>query len=233
MSKNEIKKSEELDCLEKFKNTPIGHDWYSSNSIVKISPCEAPDFLFQTRNNSIIGLELADIIATNGNTKFSQTLKRIGDQVCHHVKQTYHIDISISIEKFNKDKRKLFDLTQIKGGKYNSQPQHWFARYLDRIKITSKAKVFHSFRHTFETMATEKRIPPQYQNAICGWTEEGIGQRLYAHKKNMKIMLQEISKVSFPINRELSELKKSFMDSFVMRQLRAEGQKEELTEEVA
>ena len=118
MSKNEIKKSEELDCLEKFKNTPIGHDWYSSNSIVKISPCEAPDFLFQTRNNSIIGLELADIIATNENTKFSQTLKRIGDQVCHHVKQTYHIDISISIEKFNKDMwcRKDYRLSTYKMG---------------------------------------------------------------------------------------------------------------------
>ncbi|MBR6412244.1 MAG: site-specific integrase [Alphaproteobacteria bacterium] len=120
-------------------------------------------------------------------------------------------------------KRKLFDLKQIKNGMYGSPVQHWFARYLDSIGITETTKVFHSFRHTFETMATEKRIPPQYQNAICGWTEQGIGQRLYAHKKDMNIMLEEISKINYPINRELSELKKSFMDSFVVRSLRANG----------
>ena len=120
-------------------------------------------------------------------------------------------------------KRKLFDLKQIKNGMYGSPVQHWFARYLDSIGITETTKVFHSFRHTFETMATEKRIPPQYQNAICGWSEQGIGQRIYSHKKDINIMLEEISKINYPINRELSELKKSFMDSFVFKSLRAKN----------
>ena len=79
--------------------------------------------------------------------------------------------------------------------------------------------MFHSFRHTFETMAVEARIPSEYQNAICGWTDRGIGQRVYAHKKDIKIMLEEISKVGYPINRELNELKKEFMDSYVVRDL--------------
>ena len=79
--------------------------------------------------------------------------------------------------------------------------------------------MFHSFRHTFETMAVEKRIPSEYQNAICGWTEHGIGQRIYAHKKDISIMLEEISKIEYPINRELNELKKEFMDSYVIRAL--------------
>ena len=116
---------------------------------------------------------------------------------------------------------KLFGFRKIKRGLYNSQVQHWFARYLDKIGITESSKVFHSFRHTFETMATEKRIPPQYQNAICGWAEHGIGQRIYAHKKDVNIMQEELNKISYPINRELSELKKSFMDSFVFKSLRA------------
>ena len=118
MSKNEIKKSEELDCLEKFKSTSVGSDWYSRNAIVKTTPCEPPDFLFQTRNNKTIGLELADIIAANENTKFSQTLKRIGDQVCHYVKQKYNIDISMTIDKFNKDMwcRKDYRLSAYKMG---------------------------------------------------------------------------------------------------------------------
>ena len=115
--------------------------------------------------------------------------------------------------------QKLFGFTKIKRGLYNSQVQHWFARYLDKIGITDPSKVFHSFRHTFETMATEKRIPPQYQNAICGWSEQGIGQRIYAHKKDVRIMLEEISKIEYPINRELNELAKSFKDSYICREL--------------
>lgn len=102
---------------------------------------------------------------------------------------------------------------------YAGPVQHWFARYLDRLKITDKSKVFHSFRHTFETKAVEKKIPAEYQNAICGWTDQGIGQRLYAHKKDMNIMLEELSKINYPINQELNGLKKEFMDSYVVRAL--------------
>ena len=105
---------------------------------------------------------------------------------------------------------------------YGKIVQSWFARYLDNIGITEKDKVFHSFRHTFETKATEKLISPQYQNAICGWVDQGVGQRVYAHKKDIRVMLEELTKINYPINRELSELKKSFMDSYVMRYLRTE-----------
>ena len=112
-----------------------------------------------------------------------------------------------------------------KRGLYGRAVQGWFARYLDKLGISDKAKVFHSFRHTFETKAVDKRIPAEYQNAICGWTNHGIGQRIYAHKKDMKIMLEELSKISYPINRELSELQKAFMDSFVMRDIREKRQK--------
>ena len=114
-------------------------------------------------------------------------------------------------------KTKLFDLTRIKNGMYGRTVQAWFARYLDSIDITESTKVFHSFRHTFETMAVEKKIPAEYQNALCGWTDQGVGQRLYAHKKDMNIMLEELSKIYYPINRELNELKKEFMDCYVMR----------------
>ncbi|MBR6411631.1 MAG: site-specific integrase [Alphaproteobacteria bacterium] len=101
--------------------------------------------------------------------------------------------------------------------------QHWFGRYLDSIGIKSKTKVFHSFRHTWETKAVEKRIPAEYQNAICGWTDQGIGQRLYAHKKDIRIMLSELKKINYPIQKEMSKLHMSFMDSYVIRQLRAKG----------
>ena len=57
------------------------------------------------------------------------------------------------------------------------------------------------------------------EQIICGWTDQGIGQRLYGKKKNMTVMKEEISKINFPINRELRDLKKEFMNSYVMRGL--------------
>ena len=118
MSKNEKKKEEELTCFEKFKNTALGSDWYSKNSIVKITNSEHPDFLFHTQDGKIIGLELAEIIAENENTKFTQTLMRIGNYICRYVKQKYNIDISMTIDKFNKDMwcRKDFRLASYKMG---------------------------------------------------------------------------------------------------------------------
>ena len=115
------------------------------------------------------------------------------------------------------NKIKLFELERIKNGMYGRPVQSWFARHLDKLGITDKSKVFHSFRHTFETMAVEKKIPAEYQNAICGWTDQGVGQRIYAHKKDINTMKEEISKISYPINRELNELEKEFRNCYVMR----------------
>lgn len=123
----------------------------------------------------------------------------------------------VEYQRKNKQK-KLFSTLKIQGHNgYGGQIQHWFGRYLDSIGIKDKLKVFHSFRHSFETMAVEKRIPAEYQNAICGWTDKGVGQRIYGKKKDIRIVLEEISKIEYPINRELNELRKEFMDSYIMK----------------
>ena len=113
--------------------------------------------------------------------------------------------------------KKLFDLTQIERGTYGRMVQGWFARYLDKIGITAKDKVFHSFRHTFETNAVENRVPMEYQNALCGWTDHGIGQRIYGRHKDIKVMLEELSKVNYPIQKELKGLKEMLESSYIFR----------------
>ena len=40
---------------------------------------------------------------------------------------------------------------------------------------------------------------------------------LYGRKKNINVTFEEISKINFPVKRELNELKKKFMDSYVMK----------------
>ena len=102
------------------------------------------------------------------------------------------MEFLVYVEYQRKEKqRKLFSILQKQGHNgYAGPVQHWFGKYLDSLRIKDKSKVFHSFRHTFETMAVEKKIPAEYQNAICGWTDKGTGQRLYAHKKDMKILMR-------------------------------------------
>ena len=117
--------------------------------------------------------------------------------------------------RYKKDK--LFDFTKKKTGNYGGGMQHWFAGYLDKINIKESDKVFHSFRHTFETKAVEVKIPAEYQNAICGWTDNGVGQRVYGRQKDIHAMLEEISKICYPIQKELKGLKELFKDSYVCK----------------
>ncbi|MFI3242583.1 MAG: hypothetical protein R3Y43_08465 [Alphaproteobacteria bacterium] len=74
----------------------------------------------------------------------------------------------------------------------------WFGRYLDKIDITSKKKVFHSFRHTFETKCVEKKITAEIQNQICGWVNKGVGQRIYNKGLDIKDLYKEIKKIQYP-----------------------------------
>lgn len=123
----------------------------------------------------------------------------------------------VDYQRKNKHKKLFPELTRTKQNGYARVIQGWFGRYLDKVGIRDKQKVFHSFRHTFETKAVEIKIPIEYQNAICGWTDRGVGQRIYGKKKNINVTLEEISKINFPIKKELNELKKKFMDSYIMR----------------
>lgn len=147
MSKNEKKKEEELVCLKKFENTPVGSNWYGQNGIIKITNSEHPDFLFHTQNGKIIGLELADIIAENENTRFTQALMRIGDHLYEYAKEKYKMDLSITIDKFNKDMwgRKDFraisykigfsDLPSSKGVKeLQKKMEEFFDAHIDELK---------------------------------------------------------------------------------------------------
>ena len=59
----------------------------------------------------------------------------------------------------NKHKKLFSELTRTKQNVYARVIQGWFGRYLDTVGIRDKQKVFHSFRHTFETKAVEIKIP--------------------------------------------------------------------------
>lgn len=97
---------------------------------------------------------------------------------------------------------------------YGSSVQKWFSRYLENISVKSPSKVFHSFRHTFETKAIERKLATEYQNALGGWVDSGIGQKVYGKKKSTKALLEELSKITYPINKELRELTNKVKGSY-------------------
>lgn len=115
-------------------------------------------------------------------------------------------------------KKKLFsELKKIENGMFGRPVQSWFGRYLDKIGIPEESKVFHSFRHTFETEAVDRKISTEYQNALGGWVDYGVGQRIYDRRKDIRIMLKEISKISYPISMEVKGLEEQFRSSYVFK----------------
>ena len=123
----------------------------------------------------------------------------------------------VDFQRKSKQKKLFSELSQSARGKYSRAGQGWFARYLDKLGITGADKVFHSFRYTFETKAIEVKIPAEYQNAIAGWADKGTGQRLYGKTKDIKVVYQELSKISYPLSKELKELKKLVRESYYFK----------------
>ncbi|MBE6449937.1 MAG: site-specific integrase [Alphaproteobacteria bacterium] len=179
------------------------------------------------RLNEICQMDLDDIVlnkkipcfSINANGK-DKTLKNKGSEriIPIHPKLIEMGFLSyVEYQRKRKEKKLFSCLNQIKRGRYSRTVQAWFARHLDELHMSGKDKVFHSFRYTFETKAVEKKIPTEYQNALGGWVDYGVGQRIYGKKKDIKVLLEEISKISYPIHKELKGLEEQFRDSYVFR----------------
>jgi hypothetical protein len=78
----------------------------------------------------------------------------------------------------------------------------WFGRYLESIGITGKDKVFHSFRHTVKPRLRDAGISQEYQNMICGWSSNDIGERVYSAEAPILKLSQELEKLQYPFLEE-------------------------------
>ena len=52
-------------------------------------------------DNNKIALELTEFIVDNKNLKFSQVVRRIGNQVCKEAEKDYNLKISILVDKYD------------------------------------------------------------------------------------------------------------------------------------
>ncbi len=104
MDKIQMKEQTEIRQLEKFLKTEIGKMWYFENNIIDIQKSETPDFLLIVNNNNKIALELTEFTVYNKNLKYSQVLRRIGNQICKETENNYNLKISIIVDKYDKRK---------------------------------------------------------------------------------------------------------------------------------
>ena len=123
----------------------------------------------------------------------------------------------VHFQKTNKQKKLFNTLKKHKRNGYADSVQRWFARYLDKVGITAPDKVFHSFRHTFECKAIEKRLHTEHQNALGGWTNKGVGQAVYGRHLSTKVLFGELSKISYPLSKEMKILEQKFKSSYIYR----------------
>lgn len=118
------------------------------------------------------------------------------------------IDFVENIRSSNKD-RLFYQLTFSKKTRYTHAMGAWFGRYLTKLKIEGRNKVFHSFRHLVKPMLRDAGIGQEYQNAICGWSAKDVGERIYGGEIPIEILNNEISKLQYPfLDKTLNELKK-------------------------
>ncbi len=93
------------------------------------------------------------------------------------------------------NKGKLFsELKASKNGKLTKEFSRWFARYLEKIGISDKSLVFHSFRHGFKGACRNSEIPEEISDALTGHSSTSIG-RTYGNGFSIEILNKWLQKV--------------------------------------
>lgn len=97
------------------------------------------------------------------------------------------------------NEKQLFPQLVYNEKKYFRGPiSSWFSRYLSKIGIEGRNKVFHSIRHTVKPRLRDAGIQQEYQNAICGWAAQDIGERVYGGQIPVERLYKELSKLDYP-----------------------------------
>lgn len=74
----------------------------------------------------------------------------------------------------------------------------WFTRHLrDKAGIEDRAKVFHSFRHTFKRLARDARLTEEVHDALTGHAGGGVG-RGYGQGFGLKVLAEEVARIEVP-----------------------------------
>jgi len=92
-------------------------------------------------------------------------------------------------------------------GSKSGRPSERFGKYLDKLKITSKNKVFHSFRSTANDLLKQAGVPEETRCQFVGHEHNTVNSRVYSQRHTVEFLLNNVAdKLVFP-NLKLDELK--------------------------
>ncbi|KQT19861.1 hypothetical protein ASG40_03375 [Methylobacterium sp. Leaf399] len=75
----------------------------------------------------------------------------------------------------------------------------WFTRHLrEKAGIEARAKVFHSFRHSFKRMARDARLGEEVHDALTGHSGGGSVGRGYGSGFGLKALAEELARIEAP-----------------------------------
>jgi integrase len=89
------------------------------------------------------------------------------------------------------------ELPLARDGRYSHEFSKWFGRFLDRIDLSARALVFHSFRHGFRDACREAGVSGETADALGGWASAGIGSS-YGERGRLTVLARASAKVHFP-----------------------------------
>lgn len=160
------------------------------------------------RLNEICQLYVDDIRKENGISYFNITRDR-PDQFTKNTQSIRKVpihsklielgflDFVKEVKKSKKD-RIFYSLTFQKKNHYAGSSSTAYGRYLDKIGITDRSKVFHSFRHNIETILAHKKVPQSMINAMCGWKNKSIPELNYLDKYPLSVLQKEMESLQYP-----------------------------------
>ncbi|MBR5154248.1 MAG: site-specific integrase [Alphaproteobacteria bacterium] len=107
------------------------------------------------------------------------------------------LDVMRKARALKKD-RLFYNLSYSKKNHYANAVSNFFQYYTKKIGLDDSSKVFHSFRHTVKPTLRDANISREYQNALCGWEGNDIGEKVYGGEVPIEKLYECICKIEYP-----------------------------------
>lgn len=97
---------------------------------------------------------------------------------------------------------RMFPETKVrsKTNRAGTTASRWFGRYLDRRGITTKKKVFHSFRHTFINALKQKKVHLALAQELAGHQGDSVTYGLYGKGLKSQTQFEILQDLNFGID---------------------------------
>ena len=113
------------------------------------------------------------------------------------------------VKKQGKD-RVFWELTKVNGRYSHNFGRFFNEKYLKKIGLKNGGRKlsFHPFRHSVETLCTNKNVNPRYIDFLQGHAQKGMGGNVYMKGISVDVLLKEcIEKIDWEFDWETLNIK--------------------------